>query len=230
MSAHGYFMKRGRRTHSASRFGAKVSMPPEFVHLHCHSQYSFLTGAVKLSALAKAAKQKAHARGRVDRPREHVRRYPPLQQPVERKASRPILGCEVNVAREGQQAVDHLVLLAATNEGYKNLIRLVSEGHLRPKSELGPSISSTQIAERNRGHRRAHGVPRRRARAARARARTRPGLSALSELRDVFEKGRLFVELQDHGFAEQGVVNDILVKAARAISSCPSSPPTTCTS
>jgi DNA polymerase-3 subunit alpha len=128
---------------------------------------------------------------------------------------RPILGCEVNVAREGQQAVDHLVLLAATNEGYKNLIRLVSEGHLRPKSELGPSISISQIAERSKGIVALTGclggVLAQRV----LELGPEQGLSSLSELRDVFEKGRLFVELQDHGFPEQGVVNDILVKAAR---------------
>ncbi len=189
-------------------------MTPEFVHLHCHSQYSFLTGAVKLSALAKAAKQKGMPAVALT---DHGNMYGAIRHYNSCRAEgiRPILGCEVNVAREGQQAVDHLVLLAATNEGYKNLIRLVSEGHLRPKSELGPSISISQIAERNKGIVALTGclggVLAQRV----LELGPEQGLSSLSELRDVFEKGRLFVELQDHGFPEQGVVNDILVKAAR---------------
>jgi DNA polymerase-3 subunit alpha len=189
-------------------------MTPEFVHLHCHSQYSFLTGAVKLSALAKAAKQKGMPAVALT---DHGNMYGAIRHYNSCRAEgiRPILGCEVNVAREGQQAVDHLVLLAATNQGYKNLIRLVSEGHLRPKSELGPSISISQIAERNEGIVALTGclggVLAQRV----LELGPEQGLSSLSELRDVFEKGRLFVELQDHGFPEQGVVNDILVKAAR---------------
>jgi DNA polymerase-3 subunit alpha len=189
-------------------------MTPEFVHLHCHSQYSFLTSAVKLSALAKAAKQKGMPAVALT---DHGNMYGAIRHYNACRAEgiRPILGCEVNVVREGQQAVDHLVLLAATNEGYKNLIRLVSEGHLRPKSELGPSITLTQIAERNKGIVALTGclggVLAQRV----LELGPDHGLSALSELRDVFEKGRLFVELQDHGFPEQGVLNDILVKAAR---------------
>src|SRR5688572_4253840 len=191
-------------------------MTAEFAHLHVHSQYSFLTGAVKVSALAdRVKKQGMKAVALTD----HGNMYGAIRHYNSCRAIgvQPILGCEVNVTRAGSAAVDHLVLLAATNEGYKNLIRLVSEGQLRPASDQGASVSLAQIAERSRGLVALTGclggvVAQRVLELGADR-----GLTTLSELRDVFEPGRLFVELQDHGFPEQGVLNDVLVKAAREL-------------
>jgi DNA polymerase III subunit alpha len=191
-------------------------MPAEFAHLHVHSQYSFLTGAVKLSALADRAKKAGMKAVALT---DHGNMFGAIRHYNSCRAAgiQPVLGCEVNVVRPGSAAVDHLVLLAATNEGYKNLIRLVSEGQLRPASDQGPSISLPQIAERSKGLVALTGclggVVAQRV----LELGVDKGLSTLSELRDVFEPGRLFVELQDHGFAEQGVLNDVLVKAAREL-------------
>ena len=123
----------------------------EFVHLHVHSQYSFLTSAVKLDDLAKRAK--THGMRAVALT-DHANMYGAIRHYNSARANglTPIIGCEVNVVRrDASAAFDHLVLLAATNEGYKNLIRLVSEGHLRSASAHGSAISRAQIAERSKG-------------------------------------------------------------------------------
>jgi DNA polymerase-3 subunit alpha len=192
-------------------------MAVEFSHLHVHSQFSFLTSAVKLSDLgarAKAAGMRAVALT------DHANMYGAIRHYNACRAAgvQPILGSELNVARsDGSGGVDHLVLLAATSDGYKNLIHLVSEGQLRPVLEHTPSVSLDAVAERSKGlvvltgcmggvvaqrileYGPDHGEP------------------LLAELRDRFEPGRLFVELQDHGFPEQAVLNDVLVRAARRL-------------
>src|SRR5262245_41530311 len=115
----------------------------EFVHLHVHSQYSFLTSAVKLSSLA--ARVKALGMSGVALT-DHANMFGAIRHynACRSVGIQPILGCEVNVARSAGSAVDHLVLLAATNQGYKNLIQLVSDGHLSPVSSAGPSIGLDQ--------------------------------------------------------------------------------------
>lgn len=128
----------------------------------------------------------------------------------------PILGAELNVAREGGK-LDHLVLLASSLEGYQNLVKLVSEGHANPVSDGGPSIGLNQVAERTKGlvcltgclggvvaqSVMEHGPDK--------------GRDMLGALKDMFEPGHLFVELQNHGFVEQPVVNGILKEAAGAL-------------
>ena len=186
----------------------------EFVHLHVHSQYSFLTSAVKLDSLAKRAKEHGM---RAIALTDHANMYGAIRHYNAARAQglTPILGCEVNVVRkDASAAFDHLVLLAATNEGYQNLIKLVSEGHLNSASPHGAAISTAQIAERSKGLIALTGCLGGVAAQRVLEYGPDSGEVILGELKDMFEPGHVFVELQDHGFPEQSVVNDTLVKAA----------------
>src|SRR5688572_3445909 len=127
---------------------------------------------------------------------------------------RPILGSEVNIAMPSG-GIAHLVLLAASNEGYQNLIRIVSRGYTHPASDASPCVMFQEIADRPKGLVALTGcmggtVPQQVLEQGESRARP-----ALAELRDTFEPGHLFVELQDHGLPEQPVLNGILESAAR---------------
>ena len=130
--------------------------------------------------------------------------------------------------KDASAAFDHLVLLAATNEGYQNLIRLVSEGHLRSASPHGAAITTTQIAERSKGLVALTGCLGGVAAQRVLEYGPPSGETILGELKEMFDPGHLFVELQDHGFPEQSVVNDTLRPPLG--STFRSSPPTTCTS
>jgi len=109
-----------------------------FVHLHCHTQYSLLDGANKIDPLIERARS-------MGQPAIAMTDHGNMFGAVEfyRKAVaagiKPILGCEVYVApgsRYERQGVDrgnrehnhHLILLAMNNEGYRNLCRLVTHG------------------------------------------------------------------------------------------------------
>ena len=109
----------------------------DFVHLHVHSQYSLLDGAASINQLVRAAAASgAPALALTD----HGVMYGALKfyQAAEKAGIKPILGCEVYVARrtrhDKQPKVDedsfHLVLLAENEEGYKNLLQLVSLSHV----------------------------------------------------------------------------------------------------
>jgi DNA polymerase III subunit alpha len=189
-------------------------MAAEFVHLHVHSQYSFLTSAVKLSDLpgkAKGLGMPGVGLTDVGNMFGAIRHYKGCKE----KGITPILGCEMFVPRTNRTgALDHLVLLAENHEGYKNLVRIVSEGHLRSAHDYAPAVTLDFITERNKGLIALSGCMA----GVVAQRILEQGVDqaepTLAEFRDRFEPGHFFVELQDHGFPEQPVLSDILLKAA----------------
>lgn len=109
----------------------------DFVHLHVHSQYSLLDGAASLERLvAEAAATGQRAVALTD----HGVMYGAFKfyQAAKAAGIKPVIGCEVYVAKRSRHdreaKVDddpyHLVLLAENEQGYKNLTKLVSLGHL----------------------------------------------------------------------------------------------------
>jgi DNA polymerase-3 subunit alpha len=190
---------------------------PEFVHLHVHSQYSMLDGAVKVKDLVKrVAKEGMKAVAVTD----HGNMFGAISfyKAAKDAGVQAILGCEIEVADRGRAR--HLPLLASTLEGYKNLVRLVSLGHVQPDPN-GPAGTPTVSLEALAAHTKGlvamtgcmGGLP--------AQAVLEEGEEAgkkmLGRLKEMFEPGALYVELQDHGLPEQPVLNDILLKHARSL-------------
>jgi DNA polymerase-3 subunit alpha len=111
-------------------------MAHPFVHLHVHTEYSLLDGACRLDALVeRAAALEMPALAITD----HGAMYGVVEfyQLCKQKGIKPLIGCEVYVAprsRLDQEQQDreahHLVLLAESHVGYKNLLRLVTAAHL----------------------------------------------------------------------------------------------------
>jgi DNA polymerase-3 subunit alpha len=197
----------------------------EFVHLHVHSQYSLLDGALRvkeLAARAKAVGMKAVALT------DHGNMFGAIQhyKACQGAGIQPILGCEVNVARAwsapgarpGDDAIDHLVLLATSNEGYQNLVRIVSEGHVRPSSSLGPSVTLDVIRQHKAGILGLTGCMGGVVAQRILEQGEEAGRGELDRVRGSFEAGSCYVELQDHGLAEQPVLNGILRRAAADLS------------
>ncbi|NOR05023.1 MAG: PHP domain-containing protein, partial [Deltaproteobacteria bacterium] len=108
--------------------------PNYFAHLHLHTEYSLLDGAIRLKDLfPKAVKYGDKAVSMTD----HGNMYGALRfyEQALKHNIKPIIGCEVYVAPKGRkdrsarssrEAAFHLVLLAQNNTGYKNLLKLVS--------------------------------------------------------------------------------------------------------
>ena len=189
----------------------------EFVHLHLHTQYSFLVSTVKVGTLAEEVKQRGMSAVAVT---DSANMFGAIRHYAKARAAgvQPILGSEVNVARaDGSKRVEHLVLLASNQVGYRNLIKLVSLGHITPAIESAPSITWEQIEQHTEGivgltgclggvaaqQVMEHGAER--------------GEQLVGRLKEIFSPGHLFVELQDHGLPEQPVVNGILSDLAQRL-------------
>ncbi|HKQ68549.1 MAG TPA: DNA polymerase III subunit alpha [Polyangiaceae bacterium] len=197
-------------------------MVAEFVHLHVHTQYSFLDGALRIGQIAERAKELG-MRGVAMT--DHGNMFGALQlyKACRERGITPILGCEINVARpqEGRERrrtpVDHLVLLAKDEAGYKNLIRIVSKGQVESASDTAPSVAWETVAEQCGGLIGLTGCMGGVVAQQILEQGEDAGLGVLDRLRSAFEPGSLFVELQDHSLVEQPVVNRILVDAAKKL-------------
>src|SRR6266508_3593270 len=111
----------------------------DFVHLHLHTEYSLLDGACRLDRLMDRAHELKFPSLAIT---DHGVMYGAIDfyQAARNKGIKPIIGCEVYVApgsrlekkasSGGRDVYHHLVLLAKDEQGYKNLIKLVSSAHL----------------------------------------------------------------------------------------------------
>jgi DNA polymerase III subunit alpha len=195
-------------------------MAADFVHLHVHSQFSMLDGAIRLPGLvSRVAEQGMPAVALTD----HGNMFGAAQfhTACDKAGIRPILGCEVNLVtgdrRESSEPGHHLVLLAANQEGYQNLVRLVSLGWVEGMHRAGPRVDF-ELLEAHRaglvglsacmGGWLAQQILMKGPDA---------GREAMARLRDTLAPDSLFVELQDHGFPEQKPLNEILVELAREL-------------
>ncbi|AKF06783.1 DNA polymerase III subunit alpha [Sandaracinus amylolyticus] len=190
---------------------------PEFVHLHVHSEYSMLDGAIRLKALAKRVKelgQKAVALT------DHHNMHGTLQfvSACKGEGIKPIVGCEINVQsapRGEHKPCQHLVLLAGSQEGYLNLARIVSLGFVEGNHDGTPRVDLEVLSRYSKG---LVGTTACMGGFLAQEVLLKgedAGRRALASLRDVLEPGSLYVELQDHGFPESAPLNEVLVELAR---------------
>ena len=189
-------------------------MANEFAHLHVHTQYSMLDGAVKVKDLVKkvaAAGMKSVA------VTDHGNMVGAITfyKAAKDAGVQAVIGCELEVAAGGHS--HHLPLLASTLEGYKNLVWLVSRGHVAPdpSGHNGlPCVSLDDIAGRTKGLIAMTGCMGGVVSQRVLEQGPDAGKATLGKLKEMFEPGNLYVELQDHGLVEQPVLNGILVELA----------------
>lgn len=189
----------------------------EFVHLHVHSQYSMLDGAIRIDPLARWAEaNKMRAIALTD----HNNMFGAMQfnRACRQHGVLPILGAELSLADTRDGPAHHVLLLARSDEGYRSLIRLVSHAWVRGTQGGGrPVIDFQTLCECSKG---LVGLSAclggYLAQQILLRGKTE-GRHALAKLRDCFESDAFFVELQDHGFIEQKPLNQILVELAKEL-------------
>lgn len=190
----------------------------KFTHLHVHTQYSLLDGSAKIEPLIKRVKDLGMDSIAIT---DHGAMYGAVEfyKAAVAEGIKPIIGCEVYVSpksrfdRETTSGANyyHLVLLAENNEGYKNLVKLVSFGftegfYYKPRVDIellkkyhkGIIASSACLAGQ---------VARDIINVSYERAKE----TALM-YDEIFGRGNFFLELQDHGIREQKIVNEALLK------------------
>ena len=195
----------------------------EFTHLHVHTEYSLLDGAAPVDKLVKKAKSMNMRALAIT---DHGVMYGVIDfyKAAVAEGIKPIIGCEVYVAprtrfdkqHEYDSDLSHLVLLAKDNDGYHNLIKLVSDASIegfyyRPRVDHdllrrysgGLVCLSACLAGE---------IPKLLLAGDYAGAKERALL-----YQDIYGKENYFIEIQDHGLDEQKRTNPMLVKLAHEI-------------
>ena len=192
-----------------------------FVHLHLHTQYSLLDGAIRIEELVKKAKECNMPAVAIT---DHGSMFGAIEMYKECKKNsiKPIIGCEFYVAprsrldKDGRVDTDpnHLILLAMNNTGYKNLVKLCSIGYTEG-FYYKPRIDLEVLEKYNEGliclsACIAGGLSRKIINGDIVGAK-----EMLEKYLKIFGKDRYFLELQDNKLREQILVNQKLLEFSR---------------
>jgi DNA polymerase III subunit alpha len=187
-----------------------------FVHLHVHSEYSILDGACRIPELAaRAAELEMPAVALTDH--GSLAGAVELYQEAGKAGIKPIIGCEVYVAddrRAQKKGYAHLTLLAESNEGYANLIKLASAGFLEGYY-YKPRVDWELLAERSKGLIALSGCLSGRVCKALENGNRAEAETELGRLRDIFGADNTFVEIQDAGLEVQKGINATLAEISQ---------------
>ena len=195
-----------------------------FTHLHVHTEYSLLDGSNKIKECVKRVKELGMDSVAIT---DHGVMYGVIDfyRAARAEGIKPILGCEVYVAPNsrfdkeltgGEERYHHLVLLAENNQGYANLMKIVSRGftegyYYKPRVDMEVlrefhegiiALSACLAGE----------VPR-----YIEKGMIEEAKQAALKYQDCFGKGNYFLELQDHGIPMQQTVNAALLSMSREL-------------
>jgi len=177
-----------------------------FVHLHCHTDYSLLDGACEISQLMDTvAAQKMPAVAMTD----HGNLFGAVQfyNTARAKGIHPVIGCEVYVSQQGRltrsdsDRYNHLVLLCENQEGYRNLIDLVSTAYLEG-FYYKPRIDKDLLAQHAKGLIAMSACLRGDINETILADRYEEARRLAYTYQDIFGRGNFFLEIQDHGLEQ----------------------------
>ena len=193
-----------------------------FAHLHVHTEYSLLDGSNKIKEYVARVKELGMNSAAIT---DHGVMFGVIDfyRAAKEAGIKPILGCEVYVApgsrfdKEAGTNEDryyHLVLLAENNKGYANLVKIVSKGfvegyYYKPRVDLELleeyhegiiALSACLAGEVQRNL---------------ARSMYEEAKRAVERYEKIFGKDHFYLELQDHGIPEQGMVNQQLLRLSQ---------------
>jgi DNA polymerase-3 subunit alpha len=196
-----------------------VSRVP-FCHLHFHTCYSLLDSAVKVKDAVKAAKEMGMEHLAMT---DHGVLYGAVEfyKACMGSGIKPIIGCEVYVARHGieerssQRNNMHLVLLAETQEGYENLVRLVSTAHLEGVY-YKPRIDKALLRKYSKGLIGLSACLRGEVNEACMQGDLDKAIELAREYSDILGENNFYLELQDHGIDEEKTTRQNMLKVAEA--------------
>lgn len=195
-----------------------------FTHLHVHTEYSLLDGSNKIKEYVKRVKELGMNSAAIT---DHGVMYGVIDfyRAAREEGIKPILGCEVYVAPNsrfdkeltgGEDRYYHLVLLAENNQGYANLMKIVSRGftegyYYKPRVDMEVleqfhegiiALSACLAGEVQRYI---------------MKGLLHEAKKAAQKYEACFGKGNFFLEMQDHGIPEQRTVNTELMKMSKEL-------------
>nr|AKQ04332.1 polymerase III subunit alpha, DNA polymerase III subunit alpha protein [uncultured Nitrospirae bacterium Rifle_16ft_4_minimus_4901] len=197
----------------------------DFVHLHFHTKYSLLDGANTIEAVVDTAdRYKMPALAITD----HGNMFGVIEfyQAAMKKGIKPIIGCEAYIAPKGRldkkdnygipNASFHIVLLASSNIGYKNLIKLVSEAHLEG-FYYRPRIDKELLAQHSEGLICLSSCLKGEVPYRLLEGREEDAIKAAGEYIDIFGRDNFYFEIQDNKIKDQEKINRDLIRLSKKL-------------
>ncbi|RLA78303.1 MAG: DNA polymerase III subunit alpha, partial [Deltaproteobacteria bacterium] len=199
-------------------------MKEGFVHLHLHSQYSLLDGAIRLEELFPLVKKYGMKAVALT---DHGNMFGAIEfyQGAISHGIKPIIGCEVYVApgsrfeRDAKGLKDaayHLTLLIQDMEGYRNLNRLVSLAHLEG-FYYKPRIDKELLEKYNGGLIALSGCLKGEVPHLLLQGQYEEAKRVASWFKEVFSGGRFYLEVQDNGLEEQHRINGTIFRLGKEL-------------
>src|SRR5213594_554951 len=199
----------------------KLMPRDSFVHLHLHTEYSLLDGAVRMKEpMQKAAEFGMPAVAVTD----HGNLFGAIEfyQEATRAGIKPIIGCEAYVAPHShkekasslREAAYHFTLLAQNDNGYRNLIKLISTAHL-DGFHYRPRIDKELLAQHSAGLIGLSGCLASEVNSAIQANKIDIAKQSAAEYRDILGAENFFMEMHDHGMEEQRRCNCVLPEIAK---------------
>ncbi len=196
-----------------------------FVHLHVHSQYSLLDGAIRFEEVLELAKKyRMGALALTD----HGNMFGAVEfyQTAIKHGIKPILGCEVYVSPssrfekrggEGTEGAYHLTLLVKNRTGYFNLIKLVSLAYLEG-FYYKPRVDKELLSKYHEGLFALSGCLKGEISVHAGRGEMKKAIQAAEEYRKIFDDHRFFLEVQNNGVENQRLINERLFEIGHQLS------------
>src|SRR2546425_4084052 len=195
----------------------------QFVHLHLHTDYSLLDGAIQIKPLAKRIEELGMTACAMT---DHGNMFGAITfyNTMKNRGINPIIGCETYITKgsrkdraasaPGEKANFHLILLAQDLEGYRNLTRLTSKAYTEG-FYYKPRIDKELLAQHSKGlialSSCLSGMPS----AALAREDFAGATSAAHEFEEIMGKGNYFLEIQEHGLEGQQRIRKPLIELSK---------------
>src|SRR6476660_2527930 len=195
----------------------------QFVHLHLHTDYSLLDGAIQIKPLANRVEELGMAACAMT---DHGNMFGAISfyNAMKYRGVKPIIGCETYITRgsrtdrgagaPGEKANFHLILLAQKYEGYQNLVRLTSKAFTEG-FYYKPRIDKELLAQHSKGlialSSCMSGVPS----ALLAQDRFDEAAAQALEFEEIMGKGNYFLEIQEHGLEPQARIRKPLIDLSK---------------
>lgn len=189
-----------------------------FTHLHVHTEYSLLDGACKIKDLVKKAKELSMEALAIT---DHGAMFGVMEfyNECKKEGIKPVLGCEVYTSKrtrfqkepEYDKNQGHLILLAETQEGYRNLLKIVSKGYIEG-FYYKPRVDKELLRENSKGI-----IALSACLAGEVQSRLldndyEGAKKEALEMREIFGEDNFFLELQDQGLPEEEKIFPLMVK------------------
>ena len=192
-----------------------------FAHLHLHTEYSLLDGANRIGPLLDRVKELGMDACAIT---DHGAMYGVVDFYTEAKKRgiHPVIGCEIYVcenmddrsAANGMRAMNHLILLCETQEGYQNLTKLVSEGWTRG-FYYRPRVDMATLRQYSKGLIASSACLSGKLDRLLLDGNFESACAHAREMESIFGKGNYFVEIMDHDLEDEKRVIPLLVQVSR---------------